>query len=105
MDISYCNTENYVPLFHDQCSSRDSMQQQVSGVDKNSDKRTIGDQEIMIDTACLNSGARCSRIECRTIPIADIFYQCLIYRHDCKFAASFGASCLCTSAHRLEYSI
>lgn len=48
---------------------------------------------------------QCSQVGCKTIPIVDVFYQCLMYRHDCKFAAPFGASCLCTSTHRLEYSI
>ena len=69
------------------------------------DSRFTPDHAMMIDTACLHSGARCQRSDYRTKLFVDDFYQCLMYRPDCKYAAPFGTSCLCISPHRPEYSI
>jgi hypothetical protein len=67
--------------------------------------RFTADHLLSSDRACMNSGARCHRSDCRTISIVDDFYQCLLYQHECKYATTFGISFLCSSPQRLEYSI
>jgi hypothetical protein len=69
------------------------------------DKLVTADHLISTDKACLHSGARCHQGDCSTRPIVDNFYQCLLYRPDCSYAATFGTSYLCTSPQRPEYSI
>jgi hypothetical protein len=70
-----------------------------------SDNRFTADHLITSDEACSYSEARCRHGDCRTKPIVDGFYQCLLDRSDCNYSTRLGISCLCTSPHRPEYSI
>jgi hypothetical protein len=70
-----------------------------------SDNRFSADHLITSDRAFSYSEAQCRQGDCRTKPIVDGFYQCLLYRPDCEYSTRLGVSCLCTSPQRPEYSI